>query len=195
MTKMQVIAKAVLTGLGFYCVGIILRSVHRQFLHAYGIAHFLAIIALTLAICAVILLVFFRIVRNEQLARKLAGEGPVLDLKTQRTWLVASGRLSCVVAGLFLLAGSMTEVIDAVVKVPQFLIGAPQLFSNLLDPGHFGQMLLVLILSMLRFLLHMGFLVFIVYLMLGAPSFIRWQIKHSVPDPSFSIQSERSNNE
>ena len=192
---MQIIAKAVLTGLGFYCVGIILRSVHRQFLQAYGIAHALAIIALTLVICAVILLVLWRISRNGQLARKLAGEGPTLDPKTQRTWLAASGRLSCVFAGLFLLAGSMTEVVDAVVKVAQFLPAASQWFSNLVSPGQFGEMLLVLILSMLRYLLHMGFLALIVYLILGAPSFIRWQIKRSVSPPSFSIQPERSNNE
>ena len=195
MTKMQIIAKAVLTGLGFYCAGVILRSVHRQLLQAYGISHALAIIALVLAICAVILLVFFRIVRNEQLARKLAGEGPAIDLKTQRTWLAVSLRLSCVFAGLFLLAGSMNEVIDAVIKVAQFLPAASQLFSNLVYPGRFGEMLLVLILSMLRFLLHMGFLAFIVYLMLGAPSFIRRQIKRSVSPPPFSIQPERSNNE
>ncbi len=195
MTKMQIIAKAVLTGLGFYCVGIILRSVHRQFLHAYGIAHALAIIALVLAICAIILLVLWRISRNEQLARKLAGEGPALDPKTQRTWLAVSGRLSCVSAGLFLLAGSMNEVIDAVIKVAQLLPAASQWFNNIVSPGQFGEMLLVLILSMLRFLLHMGFLALIVYLILGAPSFIRWQIKRSVPDPPLSIQPERSNNE
>ena len=192
---MQIIAKAVLTGLGFYCVGIILRSVHRQFLHAYGIAHILAIIALVLAICAVILLVLWRISRNGQLARRLAGEGPAIDLKTQRTWLAASLRLSCVFAGLFLLAGSMNEVIDAVIKVAQFLPAASQWFNNLLFPGQFGEMLLVLILSMLRFLLHTGFLALIVYLILGAPSFIRWQIKCSVSPPPFSIQPERSNNE
>ena len=192
---MQIIAKAVLTGLGFYCVGVILRSIHRQLLHPHGIAHVLAIIALVLAICAVILLVLWRISRNGQLARKLAGEGPALDPKTQRTWLAASGRLSCVFAGLFLLAGSITEVIDAVVKVAQFLPTASQWFSNLVSPGQFGEMLLVLILSMLRFLLHMGFLAFIVYLMLGAPSFIRRQIKHSISPPPFSIQPERSNNE
>lgn len=195
MTKMQIIAKAVLTGLGFYCIGVILRSVHRQFLQAYGIAHVLAVISLALAICAVILLVFFRIVRNEQLARKLAGEGPALDPKTQRTWLVASGRLSCVFAGLFLLAGSMTEVVDAVVNVAQFLPAASQWFNNLVSHGQFGEMLMVLILSMLRNLVGLGFLAFIVYLMLGAPSFIRRQIKRSIPDTPFSIQPERSNNE
>ncbi|MCD6391976.1 MAG: hypothetical protein J7M40_00555 [Planctomycetes bacterium] len=195
MTKMQIIAKAVLAGLGFYCVGIILRSVHRQFLHAYGIAHALAIIALVLAICAVILLVLWRISRNGQLARKLAGEGPALDRKTQRTWLAASFRLSCVFAGLFLLAGSITEVVDAVVKVAQFLPAASQWFNNLVSPGQFLEMLLVLILSVVKYLVGLGFLAFIVYLMLGAPSFIRWQIKRSVSPPPFSIQPERSNNE
>jgi len=195
MTKMQIIAKAVLAGLGFYCVGVILRCIHRQFLHAYGIAHALAIIALVLVICAVILLVLWRISRNEQLARKLAGEGPAIDLKTQQTWLAVSHRLSCVFAGLFLLAGSMTEVTDAVVKAAQFLPAASQWFSNIVSPGQFGEMLLVLILSMLRLLLHVGFLAFTVYLMLGAPSFIRRQIKRSVLPPPFSIQPERSNNE
>ncbi len=192
---MQIIAKAILTGLGFYCVGVILRSVRRQFLQVYGIAHVLAIIALVLAICAVILLVLWRISRNGQLACRLAGEGPALDLKTQRTWLVASLRLSCVFAGLFLLAGSMNEVVDAVIKVAQVLPAVSQWFSNLVSPGQFLEMLLVLILSVLKYLVGLGFLAFIVYLMLGAPSFIRWQIKRSVSPPPFSIQPERSNNE
>ena len=175
MAKMQIIAKAVLTVLGIYALVILLFSQRWFFLSSQQsvlpkILYFAAFAVLTAFI------VFFTIFSNDNLARKMAGPGDELNPAAKALWLTASLRLGLVFAGLMLLPDSIPTMAK-ILKIPflirpavsqMFLFKSLPTVLNLPPAGWF------------RIICDFFKAILAVYLICGAPYFIRWQLKHSL---------------
>jgi len=175
MAKMQIIAKALLTVLGIYALVTLLFSQPWFFASLQQsvlpkILYFAAFAVLTAFI------VFFTIFSNDSLARKIAGPGDQLTPAARALWLTASLRLALVFAGLMLLPDSITTMAK-ILKIPFLIRPAVSkmfLFKSLptvlnLPPTEWFRIICDLFKAILA-----------VYLICGAPSFIRWQLKHSL---------------
>lgn len=180
MTKMQIISKAVLTGIGFYFIGLIMRTTQILFNTRYYRTDSLSIIGLVLCVIAIVLVILFRVVRNDKLARDIAGPGEILDNKEQKILLVISLRLSVVFTGLFLLAGSMGSIISLVHKLILFLPKTRDWISLIISSHSISDGLATLLAGPLIIFRDICLAALIIYLLAGAPHFVKWQIEHSV---------------
>ena len=151
MTKMQIIAKTVLTVLGIHVV----LTLYYLYLARYvGPVEKLPILLAqamfcvsftTLAALVACLMVF----NNDSLARKMAGPGQEIDKRAQMEWLTKSLRTGLVFAGLTLLPGFM-----------------PKGYS--LNDSRIVTMFIC------------AKAVLALYLVCGAPHFVRWQTRRSL---------------
>jgi len=180
MTKMQIISKAVLTGIGFYCIGLIMRITQTLFNTGYYRTDSLSIIGLVLCVIAIVLVILFRIARNDKLARDIAGPGEILDHKEQKIQLLISLRLSVVFTGLFLLAGSMQSIVSVLHKLFLFLPETRDWISLIMNSHNISDSLATLLAGSLIIFRDICLAALIIYLLAGAPHFVKWQIEHSV---------------
>lgn len=172
MTRMQIIAKTVLTVLG---VHIVLALCHLYLTGYVGPAEKLPILLAerlpvllaqtmfcvsftTLAAFVAYLMVF----NNDSLARKMAGPGQEIDIQAQMKWLTKSLRTGLVFIGLMLLPGFMPKAYSV---------------NNSLIDTIFMCTKAVLTL----------------YLICGAPHFVRWQSKRSLRQVANIEQVETPN--
>ncbi|MBE0537539.1 MAG: hypothetical protein IH624_17885 [Phycisphaerae bacterium] len=179
MTKMQIIAKAVLSALGLHLAltfaanieNLIGMSYHNTspWPNTVSLAWYTAVIAA---------IVIFAVFYNNRPAQWLAGDGPALSRPQQHRTLVAAYRLTLLFLGLFLLAGSVDTILailpmlwpPTIRQIIQWLIGtdvAPPLFDR---PA--SRWLGVIVQGVKAALA--------CYLITGAPHFIRWQLKHPI---------------
>ncbi len=192
MTRVQIIAKTLLTVLGIYAV----VTLYRFYLPRYAyLSDEMPIFQKLVLLCAFTVVVsfvaYFMVFNNTRLSSKLAGPGPQLDSATQAAWLVKSLRMGLVFIGLMLLPNSIpvmakalklfflirTAVNDIVISksIPKILdLSYRQWFNVLYD---FLKALLAL------------------YLICGAPHFVRWQAKHSGQATTSAPTIERPENE
>ncbi|MBN1817871.1 MAG: hypothetical protein JW828_10960, partial [Sedimentisphaerales bacterium] len=103
MGKMQIIARAALTGLGFYALGLILRTAYEETAFTNHPSIFLELIRLVICMSFVLIpLVFLKNVNR--LSKWLIETEPVDPTYKLRLWFVASLRGAFLLAGLLLLA-------------------------------------------------------------------------------------------
>ncbi len=164
MTKMQIIAKTVLTVLG---VRIALSLYHFYLLRYVGpvekLPALLAQIASWVGFTALVAFVAYLMVfSNDSLARKMAGPGQEIDKRAQMEWLTKSLRTGVVFAGLMLLPGFM-----------------PKGYS--LNDSRIVTMFIC------------AKAVLTLYLVCGAPHFVRWQTRRSLRQIAYIEQAETSN--
>ncbi len=175
MTKMQIIAKAVLTFLGlsaFVNLSQNFRTMtslsETQDSSVFQVVLFSAFVAILL-----IATVYWLILKNDWLVRKIAdGSGENLDLGDEILWLTASLRMVALFYGLLLLSSSITTILNILAlpfylrplvseiftfrTFPKSLAFAPHLWSYM--TYNFFEALLA------------------VYLLCGWPQFIRYQL-------------------
>lgn len=192
MTKMQIIAKAVLAGLGFYLLGLIMHATQRAFYNLDYITNSMTVIGLALCIIAIIFVILFRIFRNDKLARDIAGPGEVLDARRQRIWLIISLRLSVVFTGLFLLARSMQLFVSLSHKLFFFLPQSREWASRIMNSNSISDGLAMFFAGPLSVFHNICLAAMIIYLLAGAPHLVKWQIEHSVKS---NTNPERSDDE
>jgi hypothetical protein len=139
-----------------------------------------------------VLWVLFRVVNSIGLVRGLVDSEDKLSPNEQRKWAVVTVRMSCIFWGLVLLVGSNWEVADAVTRAIQFLPRARDWFTTLFnswDVAGFGHLLIPLV-----HLLRLLFVAMVVYLIMGAPQYVRWRAQAIVKEGNLS-NSERSDDE
>jgi len=176
MTKMQIIAKTVLTALGIHVVLTLYYLYLARYMGPVGdlpvlLAQIVSCVGLTALASFVTYLMVFN---NDSLARKIAGPGQEMDKRAQMEWLTKSVRTGLVFAGLMLLPGFMPKrySVDDSLIVTMFICAKA---------------------------------VLTLYLVCGAPHFVRWQTRRSlrriayieqVETPDFTITGpERTPNE
>jgi len=195
MTKMQIIAKSVLTVLAVYAVIVLYHYYPLHFGSATGRASFgrdLASFCVFTAFAAVA--VYFLAFNNDELARKIAGPGHREDRHTQAAFLAKSLRVGLVFAGLMLLPNSIRAILDA----PSSL-GAG--LDNIFIFNRMPQMENLLVRPQFKSIYGLFKAALAVYLILGAPHFVRRQCKRllrqtSGIEPANDVEpSERTGDE
>jgi len=169
MTKMQIIAKSVLTVLGVYAVIVLYYYYPVNSGSAAGRAAFgcdLASFCIFTAFAAVA--VYFLAFNNDELARKIAGPGRLEDRRIQAELLAKSLRVGLVFAGLILLPRSIPSI-----------LGAPSSLATGLDNififNRMPQVENLFVREQFRSIYGLFKAALAVYLILGAPHLVRWQ--------------------
>ncbi len=151
MTKMQIIAKTVLTVLGIHIV----LTLYYLYLARYvGPVGKLPVLLAQIASCVgfttlAAFIAYLMVFDNDSLARKMAGPGQEIDKRAQMTWLTKSLRTGLVFAGLMLLPGFTPK-------------GYSLNYSPIVTMFICAKAVLTL------------------YLICGAPHFVRWQTRRSL---------------
>lgn len=174
MTRIQIIAKTILTVLGIYAVVTLYRFYPGRYAYRPDETPIFQELVLLCAFTVVVgFVAYFMVFNNNRLSVKLAGPGPQLDRSAETAWLTKSLRVGLVFGGLMLIPDSIPVIIktlklfllirpavnDIVISksIPRILeLSYPQWFRVIYD---FLKSLLAL------------------YLIWGAPHFIRWQIR------------------
>ena len=164
MTKMQIIAKTVLTVLGIH---IALTLYHFYLLRYAGPVGKLPILLVQTMVCVSFttlagFIAYRMVFNNDSLARKMAGPGQEIDKRAQMAWLTKSLRTGLVFAGLTLLPGF-----------------TPKGYSLNDSP-------IITIFMCARAVLTL-------YLICGAPHFARWQARRSLCQIADIEEAETSN--
>ncbi len=176
MTKMQILAKSILTVLGIHGL-VIAYGYYPGHYVSKGTA--LPVLTEVLSLSAFTVLaasvVYFLVFKNTRLSQKIAGPGQVLDPADARVWLVKSLRIGLLFTGLMLLVGSMQDLVK-ILKV--FLLIRPAV-SDIIA---FKSIPRILRLSYPQWYRNIyGFLkvLLAIYLICGAPHLVRWQVRHT----------------
>lgn len=170
MNKMHSLARIVFAALGIYImlslIPYVISSVSMLFTGGFELrsaAWFLANLLITAMLMA---LLYYFLVRNcDQLAQKVVGTVEQVDPSNQIHWLPVAFRLICFVAG--------------VIVVYRFLIGISHPFRilALLRQGGENRFFARILVDFLGWLV---LLPFGIYLLYGAPHFVRWQIRKTL---------------
>lgn len=199
MTKMQIIAKAGLVSLGIYAVVNLcwyLTHVIPSFTCLIGILCF-AVFAVFIAV-----ITFYLIFNNDSLARKMAGPGEKLNPAAKTLWLSSSLRIAAVFCGLILLSASIPTIRN-ILLVP---IRIRPFINEIFLFDRCPRQLLMPFSEWCEIIYNFLKLILAVYLLCGAPHFVRWQFRHCTircqpvtqktePEKSPFTNSERLDNE
>lgn len=174
MTKMQIIAKAVLTFLGlstfvnlsqnFRTMTSLSQTQDTSVLRAILFSAFVTIL--------LIATVYWLILKNDWLVCKIAGAGEKLSPESETLWLVGSLRMAALIYGLILLSSSITTILN-ILALPFYIrpmvneIFTFRTFPKSLafTPRHWSYMMYDFFEALLA-----------VYLLYGWPQFIRYQL-------------------
>jgi hypothetical protein len=196
---MQIIAKAGLVSSGIYAVVNLswyLTHVIPSFNLLIGILCF-AVFAVFIAV-----ITFFLIFNNDSLARKMAGPGEKLNPAANTLWLSSSLRVAAVFCGLILLSASVPTIRN-ILLVP---IRIRPFINEIFLFDRCPRQLLMSFSEWCEIIYNFLKLILVVYLLCGAPHFVRWQLRHITiryqpvtqkiePENSPLTNSERLDNE
>lgn len=174
MTKMQIVAKTVLIILGIYAVITLCYYLSMlQLIQSTRSSTFILFFAVLAIITTAI--VFFVIFKNDNSSRKMAGDGEELNPTNEAIWLAASLRLGAVLCGLILLSTSIPTILSILLSpiYIRTLVNEIFLFEG------FPKLLMFPLSKWLTMIYNFAKAVLAIYLLCGAPQFIRWQLKHS----------------
>jgi len=202
MTRMQVLAKTALTVLGIYAIVTLWNSYPGGFMYRHEQPAVVPEI-LSLSTFAVLaaLAVYFMIFNNTALSKRIAGPGEILDPRSQAIWLAKSLRVGLALAGLMLLPRS----IPTMVKIPKIFFLIRPAVNDIIISRSVPKILRLSRSEWFRNIYGCLRAILALYLIYGAPHFIRWQVKHGLwqepnteqaPVPKCSItNSERPEHE
>ena len=177
MTRMQILAKTTLTVLGIYAVLTLCNSYPGGFMYRREqpaiVPEILSLSAFTvlaaLAVC-------FMIFNNTKFSKRIAGPGEILRPGTQRALLVKSLRVGLVVAGLMLLPRS----IPTIVEIPKIFFLIRPALNDIIVCKSVPDIVRLSHSEWFRNIHDFLRAILALYLIYGAPRFIRWQVKHSL---------------
>ncbi len=117
MTKMQIIAKAVLTFIGLSAIVNLCQNLRTLIstTQAQDTSMFRIILFLPVFIISLIPIAYFLIFKNDWLVYKMAGSGENLNPERETLWLVVSLKLVAILYGLMLLLASIPTILNIIV--------------------------------------------------------------------------------
>lgn len=202
MTRMQIIAKAGLVSLGIYAI-VTLCWYLTNVIPSFNIPSCLiGILCFAVFAVFIAIITFFLIFNNDSLARKMAGPGDQLNPADEALWLAASLRVAAVFCGLILLSASIPSIRN-ILLVP---IHIRPFINEIFLFDRYPKPLLMPFSKWCEIIYNFLKIIFAVYLLCGAPHFVRWQFRHSIircqpitqktePENSPLTNSERVDNE
>lgn len=187
MTKMQMAAKTILTVLGIHAVVALCGNYPGQYLSATQELSVLSEALFFLAFIVPVAFVgYFMVFRNNRLARKMAGTAEQFVLRDQTDWLVKSLRVGLVFAGLMLLPRSVPVLIRT---AKLFFLIRPAV-SDIIVSKTTPDILRLSYAQWYTTIYEFLKAVLAIYLLCGAPYFLRWQMRHSPRAQSATKQTE-----
>jgi hypothetical protein len=202
MTRMQILAKTTLTGLGIYAILALCNAYPGRYMYRREQPAIVPEI-LSLGSFAVLgaLAVYFMISNNTAFSKRIAGPGQILDPGSQALWLAKSLRVGLVLAGLMMLPRS----IPIMVKIPKIFFLIRPALNDIIISKSVPHALKLSYSEWFRNIYGLLRAILTLYLIYGAPHFTRWQVKqnrHSqtnierIESPNSSITTpERAENE
>ena len=187
MNKMHTLAKIILSAIGiFFAIRLLPQLVLPIFMmFGYGRSSenmwtFLSSILLT--ICLIVLLIRYLVYKNDALAEKIVGSEQFAEPDLQIQWLPVALRLICMAGGIYF--------INTVLWKTTYLINQLAFLktrnANTIYTNSYAQFSLQNILPLVIMLM-CG-----IYLLCGAPHFVRWHVKKILKQ--CKSQSEKTNN-
>lgn len=174
VTKMQIIAKAVLTFLGIsafvnFCqnLSMLTSSTQTQDTSILRVVLFLPVVIILL-----IAIVYLLIFKNDWLACKMAGTGEKLDPESETLWLAGSLRMVAISYGLILLSSSIPTILNIVVS-PLYI---RPLVNEIFTFRTFPKSLTFTSYQWSSMIFNFLEAILAVYLLYGWPQFIRFQL-------------------
>ena len=116
MTRMQIIAKAVLTFLGISAVVNLCSYLSTLTSPTLDTSILQVILFLPVFIILVIAIVYLLIFKNDWLAGKMAGSGEKLKPESEPLWLASSLRMVAIFYGLILLSSSIPSILNIIIS-------------------------------------------------------------------------------
>ena len=176
MNRMHTLAKIMLCGIGiFFAIRLISIMVTLTWMAIAEPARLSILIAFFWAVIigsclAVVLYVF--LYKREELAKKIVGANELSEPDSQIQWLPVAFRLVCLAAGMYCL---FTVGWSISLNLVQYIISKPKAviegYKTIYTARFFGIELITRWLIMLA----IG-----IYLLCGAPHFVRWQVKKTL---------------
>jgi len=174
MTKMQIIAKAVLIFIGLSAIANLCQyqcALTSTVLYG-GTFMFRTVLFLSVFLIVTIAIAYLFIFKNDWLVYKITGSGEKLNPERETLWLVSSLRMVAVLYGFLLLAASMPTILNIIVS-PLYIF---PLINEILTFKTFPKSL-IFTSSQWSYMIY-NFLkaILAAYLLYGWPQFIRFQL-------------------
>ena len=184
MNKMHQAAKIAFATLAIYLVIKLLPSFIMGGNAIYmnrSLSNFLPFLfSFGITILYVWLLIHFLIIKRDKLAVKIVGETDLPTPDNYFAWIPFAYRLACMTAGLFFLYYIVWDIAAAMSRYIMIKSSTPEMGTRQMFSGGFSH---INISSLIM-------LPIAIYLLCGAPHFVRWQVKKTL-----AICSEFSENE
>jgi hypothetical protein len=174
VTKMQIIAKAVITFLGLSTF-VNLSQNFRMMTSLSQTQDTSVLRDILLSLLVAILLiatVYWLILKNDWLVCKISGSDEKLDPKSETLWLVGSLRMVAVLYGLILLSGSITTILN-ILALPFYI---RPMVNEIFTFGAFPKSLAFTPHQWSSMVYDFFEAILAVYLLYGWPQFIRYQL-------------------
>ncbi len=202
MTRMQIIAKAGLVSLGIYAIVTLCWYLTHVIPFLNIPSWLIGILCFAVFAVFIAVITFFLIFNNDSLARKMAGPGAQLNPAAKTLWLFSSLRVAVVFCGLIFLSASIPTIIN-ILLVPMRI---RPFINDIFLFDRCPRQLLMFFSEWCEIIYNFLKLILAVYLLCGAPHFVRWQFRHSIircqpitqktgPENSPITNSERVDNE
>jgi len=191
MTKMQIIAKTVLTFLGISAVVNFCQylSTLTSTTQARGASTLRITSFLLVVIILIIVIAYFLIFKNDRLACKMAGSGEKLNSENEVLWLAGSLRMVAISYGLILLSSSMPTILNIIVS-PLYI---RSLINEIFTFRTFPKSLTFTPLQWSYMTYNFLKAILAVYLLYGWPQFVRLQLNilKTKSSPNLNSNTER----
>ena len=172
MSRMQIVAKAILTFIGLGAMTRLCYHLSMLPRLMQGKSAVQAILFLSLFIILLVTVVYLLIIKNNRLAYKMAGPGETLNPENKALWLAASLRLGVIFYGLILLTSSIPTILSIVISPIHIRSVVNEIFTFKRFPTALifsASQWSTMVYNLLKAILA-------VYLLYGCPHFIHFQL-------------------
>jgi hypothetical protein len=184
MARIQIFARTMLTILALYAV-VVLVGYYSYLPRMQELSLWQELLACFACITLAIGIVYF-LSFNHRLYRKIVGADEAAEPQAQPRWLVESLRIGLVFAGLMLLPRSVPVLIRT---AKLFFLIRPAV-SDIIVSKTVPDILKLSYAQWYRTIYEFLKAVLAIYLLCGAPYFLRWQMRHSPRAQSATKQTE-----
>jgi hypothetical protein len=173
MNKMHTLAKIMLSAIGIFFILRLLSQLPLAIYYFYSKPSWetavVSLLSLLLTAGLIIVLLYFFFYKNENLAQKIVGSEQLPEPESQIQWLPVALRLICISGGLYFLC--------AVLWQAEHVMGQFAVFKAEARVHTIYTYPLFTYQSVLPWIVR---LICGVYLLCGAPHFVRWQVKKTL---------------
>jgi len=177
MTKMHLMAKLTLTVLGIFVFIQFLKSLNmgvvitfERGLSEVQVSQIMVLIISSAIFC---LLAYYLLFKSDRWATKIVGSASENVGALNRLWIVSGFRLPLFLCGLLIISGSTQFIIDTL----HFVICIPELILDLVVFKIPNEIFYMPFYRWVQILIKICKAVLGIYLILGAPQFVRWQVR------------------